>query len=98
MKRVPAMLCVAILALLVTGCQVPENILAQRRAQEAAKQVQETKYWANRAVDSIQYMKDPRTSLCFAYRWGTNSHDGPSLALATVPCEAIPPELLVPTE
>lgn len=47
----------------------------------------------NSVVWSIAYIKDPRTNLCFAYRWGgESSHGGPSLA--TVPCEAIPPQLL----
>lgn len=43
-------------------------------------------------VSSIQYIKDSRTGLCFAYYYG----GGP--ALATVPCEAIPPKMLTVTK
>lgn len=43
---------------------------------------------ANDVVDNIQYVKDTRTGLCFTYYWGSG------LALATVPCEAIPSHLL----
>lgn len=57
---------------------------------ERKKELQDT---ANDVVGSIQYIKDPRTGLCFAYFWGGNGlYGGP--ALATVPCEAIPTQLL----
>jgi len=42
-----------------------------------------------RVLQEIRYIKDPRTGICFAYRWGLPIFDGPSLALATVPCEAV---------
>jgi predicted membrane protein len=43
----------------------------------------------NRAVGDIKYIRDPRTNLCFAH-YSLFSGD----VLATVPCGAIPPELL----
>lgn len=46
----------------------------------------------NEVIWNIRYVKDTRTSLCFAYRWGGINCGGPSLA--TVPCESIPPQLL----
>lgn len=42
----------------------------------------------------VSYAKDRRTGLCFAYRYGARIFDGPSLALAQVPCDAVPIALL----
>jgi len=83
MKQILAV-CVVVLALFVAGCQV--------RAQEEDQRVQYLQARANKVVDNIQYIKDTRTGLCFAYYWGGTTTDGS--ALASVPCEAIPPELL----
>ncbi len=47
---------------------------------------------ANRVVTGLQYIKDPRTGVCFAYYWGGAANGVP--ALATVPCDNIPPGLL----
>lgn len=65
------------------------NRLASSASTEAAGHRQ---ILANEVVLDIRYIKDSRTSLCFAYRWGGDLHGGPSLA--TVPCEAIPAHLL----
>jgi hypothetical protein len=43
-------------------------------------------------IASIRYLKDSRTNDCFAYYWGGLANGGP--ALAAVPCESIPPDLL----
>ena len=80
--------CVVILAFFATGCEKSETI----RAQKESSRVQRLQANANEVVGSIQYIKDTRTGLCFAYYWGGKSNGGPSLA--TVPCEAIPPQLL----
>lgn len=55
---------------------------------------QESQRKANRTVSRFQYIKDPRTYLCFAYFIREGGYSG-GPALATVPCEAIPPELLI---
>jgi type II secretory pathway pseudopilin PulG len=46
-------------------------------------------------VSNIRYIQDPRTNICYAYYWGGGAYGGP--ALTAVPCEKIPPELLVQT-
>ena len=88
MKKMLAVMCIGILALLTTGCEKSEAV----RAQEENQRVQRLQAKANEVVDSIQYIKDTRTGLCFAYYWGGAGNGGP--ALATVPCEAILHELL----
>jgi len=55
--------------------------------EEEAQRAQRLQSVANLVVRSIQYIKDPATGLCFAYR-----REGRSLA--TVPCEAIPSQSL----
>ncbi len=87
-KRVCRWLSPVIVALLsLTGCQKEGHRGSPVTMSRNALQEQ-----ANEVIGSIQYMKDCRTNLCFAYRWGAHSNGGPSLA--TVPCEAIPPRLL----
>ena len=82
---------VVVLALFAAGCEKAETVSAQEKNQR----VQRLQADANEVVGSIQYIKDARTGLCFAYYWywGGAGNSGP--ALATVPCEAIPPQLLV---
>lgn len=46
----------------------------------------------NRVVNSIAYIKDPRTELCFAV------YCCDSMSLATVPCNSIPSRLLTVAE
>ena len=46
---------------------------------------------ADAVVGEIEYIKDPRTGICFAYYWSDNAR-APSLT--AVPSEAIPCELL----
>lgn len=71
MRKIIAILCVAVFAFFVTGCKM-------EKAGDAFL-----------IQDELHYMKDSRTGLCFAYCWVNKE-----LAFATVPCEAIPPELL----
>lgn len=47
---------------------------------------------ADEVINEMQYIEDPRTGLCFAYIWRGGSRGGPAMAL--VPKEKIPPELL----
>ena len=47
---------------------------------------------ADEVVNKMFYIKDPRTSLCYAYYWGGLANGGP--ALATVPESSIPTNLL----
>ena len=48
-------------------------------------------------IACISYVQDTRTGICFAYMWDSRSRrfaeGGP--ALATVPCDAIPEDLLL---
>ena len=86
MKQILAVVCAAVLAFFATGCEKSEVV----RAWEENQQAQRDQANANDVVGSIHYIKDSRTGLCFAHR------DGPSggMSLATVPCEAIPLQLL----
>lgn len=88
MKQILVMMFVAVLAFLTTGCEKQ----GAAKAREEAQRMQRLQENANEVVVNIQYIKDPRTGLCFAYYWGGAANGGP--ALATVPCEAIPPHLL----
>jgi uncharacterized membrane protein len=51
---------------------------------------------AEEVVSDLRYVKDERTGICFAYTWVGNYRGGP--ALTAVPCEQIPPNLLVVAE
>lgn len=86
MKQILAVICVVVLAFFATGCEKSEVLHAQEENQRA----QRLQADANKVVVEIQYIKDPRTGLCFAYMSGLSG----GMALATVPCEAIPPQLL----
>ena len=48
---------------------------------------------ADDIVSRIKYIKDSRTNICFAYMWKGYADGGP--ALATVPEELIPKDLLI---
>lgn len=64
--------------------------IAQKAHQKAQKEAgQHLQYTANSTINKIQYIKDPRTNICFALYWNAGSP-----ALATVSCDSIPPELL----
>lgn len=45
----------------------------------------------NMNPDSIKYVKDSRTNICFAY---TNGWAGAPANLAHAPCDSIPPSML----
>ena len=74
------------ITLFITGCR--NEKLPDSLDSESVKR-QKT---ANLVVGNIQYIKDPRTGICFAYYWGGMANGGP--ALTTVPEELIPPGLL----
>lgn len=81
MKRAVVIVSLLVSTLISTGCMSREEHAraeADHRAQYMLNQ-------AKNIVLGIQYIKDPRTNLCFAYYWGGLSDGGP--ALATVPCE-----------
>lgn len=92
MKRILALIMVAVVALFaITACGNSKAYRKQQELQEK-EQAQYLQGQANRIVQGIQYIKDERTSVCFAYYFAHYTDGGP--ALATVPCEAIPPRLL----
>ena len=79
---------IVLVGLLVYGCQPsPEQVKAV-----IVKQHQETQQVVDNVVNSITYIKDPRTSICYAYYWGGMANGGPTLA--TVPENSIPTNLL----
>ncbi len=71
----------------LVGCGWEEDAQEQKRARQEWELANGIKI-----VRGIQYIKDPRTNLCFASNWGGMANGGP--VLATVPCEAIPSEIL----
>lgn len=73
-----------LICLLGMGCQ---NDQSKKEEQTRLLQLS-----ADEIVGKLHYIKDPRTGLCFAYYWGGTANGGP--ALANVPCEAIPTNLL----
>jgi len=40
----------------------------------------------------VQYLRDERTGLCFAFMRGKSLDQGPALVL--VPCDSLPPEIV----
>lgn len=109
MRKMLAVVCVVVFAFFVNGCRCEKDVDVREMRKSHAQRINRDKvacgFDAEEVINSIQYVKDSRTGLCFAYYWGNVSHDGPkiywgnvsgphNLALTTVPCDAIPPELL----
>lgn len=59
-----------------------------------SKDIDNPQTYVNNITNAILYVMDSRTKLCFAFISGVFVMGG-GPALATVPCEAIPPELLL---
>ena len=92
---------VVVAAVAVCGIILVISLLTHKnqeavRAQEEVQRVQYLQSKANEVVSGIEYIKDTRTGLCFAYWWGGLYSHGKSIA--TVPCEAIPSNLLTVAE
>ena len=84
MKKFVTMFLVVAIAMLLAGCEdTPEQ---KARERERIKQFYQMN--ANEVVSKIQYIKDPRTGLCFAYYYERGA------VLAIVPESSIPKELL----
>jgi len=49
-------------------------------------------------TEKIQYAKDPRTGLCFAFIESQNGHLGNIVSLTCVPCSAISEDLFKPKQ
>ena len=78
-----------VLAGLFTGCGLSEEDQKQR----AEKEERDTRQrMANTVIMCTDYIKDPRTGLCFGYHWGSS---GKSPAITCVPCGEIPTNLLI---
>ncbi|OGN20201.1 MAG: hypothetical protein A2910_00095 [Candidatus Yanofskybacteria bacterium RIFCSPLOWO2_01_FULL_39_28] len=77
---------------LFIGCEESQAAKEIRLRQTAERVTQQKVRVAEEIVSNINYFMDPRTKLCFAYYRENYSKGGP--ALATVPCEAIQPNLL----
>jgi len=82
---------IALVCLLAVGCQPsPEYSEAV-----LVKQHQQTQQFVDSAVNSIIYIKDPRTSICYAYYWGGLAiRYRRQSFLTTVPENSIPTNLL----
>lgn len=99
MKRILAVVMNFIILILFTtacsdlGITESEESRARRERQEKEQRQKDLQLTVNSVAGDILYIKDPRTDICFAYCWHGFNNGGP--ALATVPCEAIPPELLI---
>ncbi len=83
------------------GCNMAESLRAQKEEEIAwvkknkeeikQRQKQYDQRTADRVIKSLKYAHDPRTNMCFSF-----SNDRPSSAsVSYVPCENIPPELLI---
>lgn len=88
----PFFLCLAVVIAIIScgGKSSPaeRGTLARQSMEQTQKRV----------AENIQYVRDPRTGLCFAYYWENRmavSAGGP--ALATVPCHTVQ-KLLAPSQ
>lgn len=92
MKKVRAMLIALVAGLtIIIGCGLTTNS-EEVNAWEKERQAKSKQNDVNEVMEHLQYMKDTRTGICFAYYWGGAGNGGP--ALATVPCEAVPSGML----
>ena len=69
-----------------------EQTAEERQEQQKAAEAQARQATEDWVVSKLQYFKDPRTNLCFAYIWEGDYRGG--LGLATVSCDRIPLNLL----
>ena len=90
MKISPAIWIMVVVALVatITLLYFPSEGPKTDRAQEETRREQHLQS-INKIVGAIEYIKDPRAGVCFAYYW-----NGRNQNLSTVPCESIPPHLL----
>ena len=79
-----------LIPILSIGCET------KTKKQQIYEEQQQKINFATKIVDSIYYIKDPKTGLCFAYLWGGMSNGGPALTL--VPEDKIPANLLIVAE
>ncbi len=86
----PFFFCLAV-AIAIIGCgEKPSPAEQEALARQSIERTQE------RVAENIQYIRDPRTGLCFAYYWeGRGYQGGP--ALAVVSCSAVQ-KLLAPSQ
>ncbi len=83
---------VALITILLSGCNKFEEAKQNQIRTRDVSNEEFVEQSGKGLVAHLHYFKDSRTSLCFAYTWGGDSHGGP--ALTSVPCEAIPKNLL----
>ncbi len=86
----PFFLCLAV-AIAIIGCGERSSPAEQEAlARQSMEQIQK------RVAENIQYIRDPRTGLCFAYYWESRGDQG-GPALSIVPCNAVQ-KLLAPSQ
>lgn len=89
MKQFFLVMSVISIFIFVTSCENTEMHEARQARQIRNEAIKK----ATSLVRKVTYIKDPRTNLCFAYagEYGDNR----SRVLANVPCEAVPPSMLI---
>lgn len=89
-----ARLILMVIITFVSGCTYsPEEQARYREQQE-----RELSQRAISNIQSITYLKDSRTGLCYAYLWerlGRGDHSTGGPALTWVPCDSIPVDMLL---
>jgi len=95
MRCRPTSILITALALLNAACEPRTDGLGT--TSEVEHRQKQAQMLATEVIDIITYIKDSRTGICFAYLWktewvGGTYRGGP--ALACIPCESVPPELL----
>jgi hypothetical protein len=83
-------MCALFFVLIVPACKTSEEINAKNKADRMEEAQQE----ANRIARGMHYIEV--RGICYSYFWG--GWESGAHTLATVPCEKIPPELLVKAE
>ncbi len=104
MRKAFSMLEVMIVVMIIVMTVIPAvqfySSIKEQTERQATKKVQtETpRSETDQLVDDIQYVKDPRTGLCYAYRWNKedshHSYESETFSMTLVPCDKVPKELL----
>ncbi len=85
---------------MIVGCMVVAHAQQEDEQQKKLQVVRVTKYAAEGIIQSLQYIKDTRTEICYAYApllySRGESKGGP--ILVTIPCEKVPEEMLILAE
>ncbi len=87
----PFFLCLVVFIAIISCGEKSSPAEREALARQSMEQTQE------KVAENIQYVRDPRTGLCFAYYWESKGSWNAGVALATVPCNAVQ-KLLAPSQ